>query len=73
MKILIVYPEYPVTFWSFKYALEFVHEKSNLPPLGVLRRPIRAAWTIAYSTACYAVSLHGDALSGSNPCFYTAA
>lgn len=36
MKILIVYPEYPVTFWSFKYALEFVHEKSNLPPLGVL-------------------------------------
>jgi len=36
MKILIVYPEYPVTFWSFKYALKFVNEKSNLPPLGVL-------------------------------------
>lgn len=36
MKVLLVYPEYPVTFWSFKYALEFIHKKSNLPPLGVL-------------------------------------
>lgn len=36
MKILLVYPEYPVTFWSFKYALNFIHKKSNLPPLGIL-------------------------------------
>jgi len=36
MNILLVYPEYPVTFWSFKYALKFIHKKSNLPPLGVL-------------------------------------
>ena len=36
MKILMVYPECPVTFWSFKYALKFVHKKSNLPPLGIL-------------------------------------
>ena len=36
MKVLLVYPEYPVTFWSFKYALEFIHKKSNLPPLGIL-------------------------------------
>ena len=33
----------------------------------VLRRLVQAAWTIAYSTACYAVSLHDDALSGSSP------
>lgn len=36
MKILLVYPEHPVTFWSFKHALKFVNKKSNLPPLGIL-------------------------------------
>lgn len=36
MKVILVYPEYPVTFWSFKYALQFVKKKSNLPPLGIL-------------------------------------
>ena len=36
MKVLLVYPECPVTFWSFKYALRFVNKRSNLPPLGIL-------------------------------------
>ena len=36
MNILLVYPEHPTTFWSFKHALKFVGKKSNLPPLGIL-------------------------------------
>ena len=36
MKILLVYPQYPVTFWSFKHALRFVSKKSSYPPLGLL-------------------------------------
>jgi radical SAM superfamily enzyme YgiQ (UPF0313 family) len=36
MKILMVYPEYPATFWSFKHALPFVNKKASLPPLGLL-------------------------------------
>lgn len=36
MKILLVYPEYPTTFWSFKYALKFISKKASLPPLGLL-------------------------------------
>ena len=36
MKILLVYPEHPVTFWSFTHALKFINKKSNLPPLGIL-------------------------------------
>lgn len=36
MNILLVYPEYPVTFWSFKYALKFIGKKSAYPPLGLL-------------------------------------
>lgn len=36
MNILLVYPEHPITFWSFKHALKFVNKKSNLPPLGIL-------------------------------------
>jgi len=36
MNILLVYPEFPDTFWSFKYALEFVGKRAALPPLGLL-------------------------------------
>ena len=36
MNILLVYPEHPVTFWSFKYALKFINKKSNQPPLGII-------------------------------------
>ncbi|MFH1894530.1 MAG: B12-binding domain-containing radical SAM protein [Patescibacteria group bacterium] len=36
MKILLVYPEYPDTFWSFKHALKFVGKKAAFPPLGLL-------------------------------------
>jgi radical SAM superfamily enzyme YgiQ (UPF0313 family) len=36
MKILLVYPQYPLTFWSFKYALTFISKKASLPPLGLL-------------------------------------
>ena len=36
MKVLLVYPQYPDTFWSFKYALKFVFKKATFPPLGVL-------------------------------------
>ncbi|MCD4812325.1 B12-binding domain-containing radical SAM protein [bacterium] len=36
MNILLVYPQHPETFWSFKYALKFVGKKSAFPPLGLL-------------------------------------
>lgn len=36
MKILLVYPECPTTFWSFEYALKFISKKASLPPLGLL-------------------------------------
>lgn len=36
MKILLVYPECPETFWSFKYALRFISKHASLPPLGLL-------------------------------------
>ncbi len=36
MKILLLYPEYPDTFWSFKHALKFVSKKAAFPPLGLL-------------------------------------
>ncbi len=36
MKILLVYPQYPETFWSFKYALKFISKKAAFPPLGLL-------------------------------------
>ena len=36
MKILLVYPKYPDTFWSFKHALRFISKKALHPPLGLL-------------------------------------
>ena len=36
MNILLVYPKYPDTFWSFKYALKFISKKASFPPLGLL-------------------------------------
>jgi radical SAM superfamily enzyme YgiQ (UPF0313 family) len=36
MKVLLVYPEYPDTFWSFSYALRFISKKAAHPPLGLL-------------------------------------
>ena len=36
MKILLVYPEYPETFWGFKFALKFISRKAAIPPMGLL-------------------------------------
>ena len=36
MKILMVYPETPDTFWGFKSALKFVSKKASEPPLGLI-------------------------------------
>lgn len=36
MKILLVYPETPATYWSFKDALKFISKKAAEPPLGLI-------------------------------------
>ncbi len=36
MNILLVYPEFPDTFWSFKHALRFIHKRASSPPLGLV-------------------------------------
>jgi len=36
MRALLVYPKYPVSFWSFKHALKFIGVKAVHPPLGLL-------------------------------------
>jgi len=36
LKALLIYPEFPDTFWSFRHALKFIHKKAAFPPLGLL-------------------------------------
>lgn len=36
MKILLIYPKYPDTYWSFKHALKFISKKAAVPPLGLI-------------------------------------
>jgi radical SAM superfamily enzyme YgiQ (UPF0313 family) len=36
MRVLLVYPQNPDTFWSFKHVLRCVSKRSTFPPLGLL-------------------------------------
>ena len=36
MKALLVYPEFPDTYWSFRHALSFEGKRAPFPPLGLL-------------------------------------
>jgi radical SAM superfamily enzyme YgiQ (UPF0313 family) len=46
MNILLLCPEFPDTFWSYKHALSFVGKKATFPPLGLLTVAalLPAAW-----------------------------
>lgn len=36
MNVILIYPEFPDTFWSFKHALRFIRIRASSPPLGLL-------------------------------------
>jgi len=36
MNVLLLYVEFPDTFWSLKHTLKFICKKASLPPLGLL-------------------------------------
>lgn len=36
MRVLLIYPQFPKSFWSFEKALELVDRKALLPPLGLV-------------------------------------
>jgi radical SAM superfamily enzyme YgiQ (UPF0313 family) len=36
LKTLLIYPEFPDTFWGLKHALRFIRKKAAYPPLGLL-------------------------------------
>lgn len=48
MKILLVYPKTPSTFWSFHEALKFISRRASEPPLGLLTvaAMLPAAWDV---------------------------
>jgi radical SAM superfamily enzyme YgiQ (UPF0313 family) len=36
MNVLLIYPQYPDSFWSFSHALRFISKKAAVPPLGLI-------------------------------------
>ena len=36
MKVLLVNPEFPETYWSFRHALPFEGKRCVFPPLGLM-------------------------------------
>ncbi len=57
-RVLLVYPEIPTTYWSFKYALSFVGKKSVLPPLGL----VTIAAMLPDSWECRLVDMNAELL-----------
>lgn len=62
MNILLVYPEYPDTFWSFKHALKFVSKKAAYPPLGL----ITIASMLPREWNCKLIDMNVEALKNSD-------
>jgi hypothetical protein len=56
MKVLLVNPKFPDTYWSFRHALPFEGKRSVFPPLGLmtvsglLPRDLNAAWSTGNRT-----------------------
>jgi radical SAM superfamily enzyme YgiQ (UPF0313 family) len=36
VNVLLIHPEFPDTFWSFKHAMRFIRKQASLPPLGLV-------------------------------------
>jgi radical SAM superfamily enzyme YgiQ (UPF0313 family) len=36
MRLLLVHPEFPTTYWGFQHSLPFIKKRATLPPLGLL-------------------------------------
>jgi len=36
MNVLLIFPQYPDSFWSFKQAIRFISRKASVPPLGLI-------------------------------------
>jgi putative SOS response-associated peptidase YedK len=34
--ILLVYPKFPLSYWGFRFAMDFVGRKACMPPLGLV-------------------------------------
>lgn len=59
MNLILIYPKFPDTFWSFKYALSFIGKKSAFPPLGLLT----VAAMLPPSWSCRVVDLNCESLT----------
>jgi radical SAM superfamily enzyme YgiQ (UPF0313 family) len=36
MRVLLVYPEFPTTYWGFQHSLSLIGKRATLPPLGLI-------------------------------------
>jgi hypothetical protein len=52
MNVILIYPEFPDTFWSFKHALRFIQKKASSPPLGCLHQRDDGAERVNISANC---------------------
>ena len=58
MNIILIYPKFPDTFWSFSYALRFIGKKAAFPPLGLI-----TVATLLVATLTAAVKSRTDQIS----------
>lgn len=65
MNILLVYPEFPDTFWSFKHALKFIKKKVSSQPLGLLTVAalLPRSWNKVVFPCGYTIGDDGDTIN----------
>lgn len=52
MNVILLYPEFPDTFLSFKHALAFAGKRAALPPLGLLNAIALAIYGYHFRKIC---------------------
>jgi radical SAM superfamily enzyme YgiQ (UPF0313 family) len=69
-RALLVYPQIPATYWSFRYALPFIGKRAAFPPLGLLTVAAMLPEDFEVSLVDMNVSaLTEDAVSGADVVF----
>lgn len=73
MNVVLIYPEFPDTFWSFKHALKFIRKSASSPPLGLLTvaAMLPADWTLRLVDVNVR-KLTGEDLAGADYAFISA-
>jgi len=78
MTALLIYPEFPDTYWSFKHALKFLGKRAAQPPLGLMTVAAmlpgigKSGWGHQRGAGCETAIWTGRRGAGERHCIFSA-